>query len=101
MLSGHAALSTGIHLQLYTDDAKAVAHELLNRGIDFRIRETHLYAGAMQITVPTLSYTRDDCEVHLTVLSMRELRLQLKGSIDGRPLQRAKRAAVAALIAGQ
>lgn len=101
VLSGHAALTAGIHLQLYTDDVKAVAHELLNRGIGYRSSETRLYAGAMQITSPTLSYTRDDCEVHLTVLSTRELRMQLTGSIGGRPILRAKREAVAALLVEQ
>ena len=98
-LNGHAGASTGIHLHLYTEDAKAVTHELLNRGIDFRTRETRLYACTVPLVAPTLSYLHAGVEVCLTVLSRRELRLQLTASVDGKPIERAKREAVAALFA--
>ena len=101
VLKGSAGKYADIHLQLYTDNAKAIEHLLLNRRIDFRCGEVRLYAGEMAVDAPTLSFTRNGVEIHLTVLSSRELRSHLKASAEGKPIERARRDAVQALIAAE
>lgn len=99
VLSGNAGKYADIHLQLFTDAAKSVEHFLLSRAINFHGGETRLYAGDMLLDAPVLSFTRDGIDIHLTVLSLRELRCQLKASAEGKPIGRATREVVAALIA--
>lgn len=99
VLRGSAGKYAAVSLQLFTDNAKGVEHFLLNRGIDFRNGETRLYAGDMTLDAPVLSFERDGVEIRLTLLSPRELRAQLKASAGGRPIERARREAVEALIA--
>jgi hypothetical protein len=101
VLKGNAGKYAAIHLQLFTDNAKSVEHYLLNRGIEFRSDESRLYAGDMPVEAPVLSFDRDSVEIHMTVLSSREQRLQLKTSPQGKPLERARREAVAALLAAE
>ena len=59
VLRGSAGKYAGIHLQLFTDNAKSVEHYLLDRDIDFRSGETRLYAGDMPFTAPVLSFDRE------------------------------------------
>jgi hypothetical protein len=51
------------------------------------------------MTAPVLICNHGGYDVSLTVLSLRELRLALKTSISGKPIERANADAVAALIA--
>lgn len=99
VLRGSAGKYAAVNLLLFTDNTKSVEHDLLNRGIDFRSGETLLYAGDMALDAPVLSFERDGVAIHLTLLSPRELRSQLKASAGGKPIERAKREAVEALIA--
>jgi hypothetical protein len=99
VLTGSAGKYAAVSLLLFTDNTKGAEHYLLNRGIDFRSGETRLYAGDMALDAPVLSFERAGVEIHLILLSPRELRSQLKASAGGRPIERAKREAVAALIA--
>jgi hypothetical protein len=99
VLTGSAGRYADIHLQLFSDSAKGVEHYLLDRAIRFRGGEARLYAGDMPFSAPVLSFDREGCAIHLTLLSSRELRSQLKTSIAGKPMDRATREAVQALIA--
>jgi hypothetical protein len=99
VLRGSAGRYAGIQLQLFTENAKSVEHYLLDRDIRFRCTETRLYAGDLSLTAPVLIFDRDGCDIYLTLLSPRDLRLPLKTSVAGRPIERAKAEAVAALIA--
>ncbi len=101
VLKGSAGKYAAVHLQLFTDTDKNVEHYLLNHRIVFRSDECRLYAGDMTLSAPVLSIDRDGVEIHLTVLSSRDQRLQLKTSPDGKPLERARREAVAALLAAE
>ena len=101
VLRGSAGKYAGIHLQLFTDNAKSVEHYLLDRNTDFRGGEARLYAGDMPLAAPVLSFDRAGIDIHLTVLSLRELRSQLKASAEGKPIERVKREAVQALIVAQ
>lgn len=98
-LTGVAGKYSGIQLQLFTDNAKGIEHYLLNRGVSFRGGQTRLYAGDMELTVPTLAFDRNGVETRLTLLSPRELRSRLKASVEGKPIERASRQAVEVLIA--
>ena len=98
VLTGSAGKYADIHLQLFSESMKSVEHYLLDREIRFRGGETRLYAGDMPLAAPVLSFNRQGFDIHLTVLSPRDLRLQLKTSIEGMPIERAKPAAVAALL---
>ncbi len=98
VLKGNAGRYAAVHLQLFTDDGKHVEHRLLNQGIEFRSREVRLYAGEMAIDAPVLSFDRDGVEIQMMMLSRRDQRLQLRTSPQGRPLERARRDAVAALL---
>lgn len=99
-LTGGAGKYAGIHLQLFTDNTKGVEHYLLDRRANFRSGQTRLYAGDMELVAPTLSFDREGVEIRLTVLSLRELRSRLKASAESKPIARARRAAVEALIVG-
>lgn len=98
VLTGSAGRYADIHLHLFSDSAKAVEHFLLGRDIRFRGGESRLYAGDMPFAAPVLSFDREGYEVHLTLLSPRDLRSQLKTTAAGKPLDRARRDAVEALI---
>ena len=100
VLNGTAGKYADIHLQLFSDSAKSVEHYLLARAIHFRGGETRVYAGDMPFAAPVLSFNREGYDVHLTVLSPRDLWSQLKTSVAGKPIERARCAAVEALIAG-
>jgi hypothetical protein len=99
VLSGNAGKYAAINLQVFTDNIKSVEHYLLNRDIDFRSGEIRIYAGDMPLAAPVLSFNRDGIDVHLTLLLPRELRCQLKASADGKPIERARREVVEALLA--
>ena len=100
VLKGSAGRYADIHLHLFCDSAKSVEHYLLDRDIRFRGGETRLYAGDMPFAAPVLSFNREGYDVHLTLLSPRDLRLPLKTGVAGKPIERARRDAVEALIAG-
>jgi hypothetical protein len=98
VLRGNAGKYAAISLQLFTDNSKNVEHYLLDRDIFFRSSETRLYAGDTPLAAPVLSFSRDGIDIHLTLLMPRDLRSQLKASAEGKPIERAKREAVEALI---
>lgn len=101
VLTGKAGKYAAINLQLFIDNLKSVEHYLLDRRIDFRSGETRLYAGDVPLAAPVLSFNRDGIDIHLTLLLPRELRCQLKASVEGRPIERAKLEAVKALLAAE
>jgi hypothetical protein len=99
VLNGNAGKYAAINLLLFTDNGKSVEHYLLARAIDFRNSATRFYASDMPLTAPVLSFRRNDIDIHLTLLAPRELRCQLKASAEGKPIERARREAVEALLA--
>jgi len=99
VLNGSAGKYAAIQLQLFTDSTKSVEHYLLGQGIQFRGGEARLFAGDLPISAPVLSFDRDGDEFQLTVLTPRDLRLPLRMSAGGKPIDRAKPAVVEALLA--
>src|SRR5258705_9989389 len=90
VLRGSAGKYADIQLQLFCDNAKSVEHYLLDQGVQFRSAEARLYAGDMALLAPVLVFNRDGYDIHLTLLSPRDLRLPLKTTPAGRPLDRPK-----------
>jgi hypothetical protein len=99
VLRGSAGKYADIQLQLFAENLKSVEHSLLGRGVNFRRADTRLFAGDVPIVAPLLVLQRDGYEIHLTLLSLRDLRVPLKTALGGKPIERAKADAVAALIA--
>jgi hypothetical protein len=100
VLRGSAGRYADIQLLLFCDSDKKIEHYLLDRDIRFQTAETRLYAGDMLVIAPVLIFNRNDCDVHLTLLTRRELRLPLRTSRAGKPIERARPTAVEALISG-
>ena len=99
VLRGSAGKYADIQLQLFCDNTKSVEHYLLGHGVQYRGAQARLYAGDMEVPAPVLIFDRAGYDIHLTLLSPRDLRLALKTTPAGKPLERAKADAVAALIA--
>lgn len=98
VLTGNAGRYAAIFLHIYTDESKGVEHYLLNHGIEFQLSNTTLYEGDRELRLAKLSFERSGVEIHLTVLSPRELRVPLRTTRAGKPFERAKRDAVAELL---
>jgi len=98
VLRGSAGKYADIQIQLFCDNAKSVEHYLLGKGVQFKSAQSQLYAGDMAVPAPVLIFNRGGYDIHLALLSPRDLRLALKTSPAGRTLERAKADAVAALL---
>lgn len=98
VLRGSAGIYANIQLQLFCENLKTVELYLLGKGVSFRTAETRLFAGDMPIVAPVLIFARAGLDVHLTLLSPRELRASLRTAPSSKPINRAKAEAVAALL---
>ncbi|HXF65619.1 MAG TPA: hypothetical protein VNK67_02825 [Burkholderiales bacterium] len=99
VLTGNAGKYADINLQLFTDNVKAVELYLIDRGIPYRAAQCRLYFGAVARTVPVYTLEEGGTEIELTVLSVRDLRVPLRTSLEGRVIERAKLRAVEQLLA--
>jgi hypothetical protein len=99
VLSGNAGKYADINLQLYTDSAKAVELYLIDRRIPYRTAQSRLYCGAEPLTAPVYTVSDNDTEIELTVLTPRELRGNVRTSLEGKNIERAKLPAVEQLLA--
>jgi hypothetical protein len=100
VLSGIAGPYATIHLQLYTDSAKAVELFLLNRGLPYRTGQVRLYAGGELRLLPVFSIDDEGIEIEMTVLETRDLRAPVRITAEGRNIERAKLPTVRALLDG-
>lgn len=98
VLTGIAGPYAAIHLQLFTDNAKAVELYLIDRKIPYKTSQSRLYAGQEQRVLPVFSLTDDGADIELIVLESRELRVPLRATPEGRTIERAKLRAVEALL---
>ena len=99
VLDGSAGKYADIKLQLFTDDEKSVELYLIDRRIPYRAAQSRLYSGVELRTVPVYVVSDDGTDIELTVLSPLDLRGQLRTSLEGKNIERAKAQAVAALLA--
>lgn len=98
VLSGMAGPYAAIHLQLFTDNVKAVELFLIDRNIAYKTGQSRLYAGHELRVLPVFSITDADADIELTVLDVRDLRVSLRATVGGRIIERARLPAVAALL---
>lgn len=98
VLSGIAGPYAVIHLQLFTDNSKAVELLLIDRGIAYRTGQSRLYAGQELRVLPVFSLDSGDAEIEITVLDRRDLRSPLRATAEGRIIDRARLSAVEALL---
>lgn len=98
VLSGIAGPYAVIQLQLFTDNPKAVELFLIDRGMAYKTGQTRLYAGQELRLLPVFSMEGEDAEIEITVLEARDLRAPMRSSAEGRIIDRARRAAVEALL---
>lgn len=99
VLNGNAGKFAAIQLQLFTDNAKEVELHLINSGVEYSGGTSRIYAEGFPLDVPTLSFVHSDVDIHLKILYLHHLRHALKTSAEGKQIERAPRAAVAALLA--
>jgi len=100
VLSGIAGKYAGISLQLFADSVKDVEMFLLNRRIAYSCGEQRLYGGGTERAVPVFIVDFEGTEVRLSVLATLDQRAALRAAPTGRPIERARLAAVEALLAG-
>src|SRR3989344_5769677 len=98
VLSGMAGPYAAIHLQLFTDNVKAVELFLIDRDIAYRPGQSRLYAGHELRVLPVFSITDADADIELMVLDVLDLRAPLRATAGGRVLERARLPVVAALL---
>jgi hypothetical protein len=98
VLSGIAGKYASIQLQLFTDDVKAVELFLIDSGIAYEAGQTSLYSGDTRITVPLFTLTDDNAAIEITVFCAHDERLPQRTSPAGKIMERAKLAAVEALL---
>lgn len=98
VLAGMAGPYAVIHLQLFTDNPKAVELFLIDRGIAYKTGQSRLYAGQELRVLPVFSLEGEDAEIEITVLDARDLRAPMRATAEGRIIDRARLAAVEALL---
>lgn len=100
VLDGTADEHSPIALQLYSDDADAVARHLEQHGIPAETRERNLRLDRDRSgNFPVWLFSADALGFDLTVLPLAVLRQAPLSSVDGKPMRRASLAHVQQLLA--
>jgi hypothetical protein len=98
VLSGIAGPYAAIHLQLFTDNPKAVELFLIDRNMPYKTGQIRLYAGHEPRLLPVFSIVVDGADIELTVFDSRDLRAPVRASAEGRVIERARLPVVAELL---
>lgn len=98
VLSGIAGPYAVIHLQLFTENPKAVELFLIDRKMPYKTGQSRLYAGHEPRILPVFSISVEGTEIELTVFDSRDLRVPVRATAEGRVIERARMPAVAALL---
>lgn len=98
VLSGTAGPYAMIHLQLFTDNPKAVELFLIDRNFQYKTGQSRLYAGHELRTLPVFHINVDGTDIELTAFDSRDLRVPARATAEGRVIERARLSAVAALL---
>lgn len=99
VLAGTATRYSGISLMLFTDSPKEVELYLLNRNIPFKCGEKRYRFGDSLRSVPVLQFAGGEhADVEIAIFSTADLRHAPRHAGDGRPLDKARRAEVEALL---
>ena len=98
VLSGVAGPYAVIHLQLFTDNVKAVELFLIDRKMPYKTSQSRLYAGHELRVLPVFSISVEGTDIELTVFDGRDLRAPVRATAEGRVIERARLPVVAALL---
>ena len=98
VLKGTAGKYADIDLQLYTDNEKGVELYLMARGKRYRPGQRRLWIGEDARTVSVFTVEDAGVEIELVVLALDDLRVPIRTAAEGKPLERARVAAVEALL---
>lgn len=101
VLSGTASPHNGIELHLFADTPEAVVFQLLERGVRHRVaeRRVKLLRDEAQ-SLPTVQFASGRYDVDAVVFPRDGIRQAPLSPVDGRPMRRATREEVEALVAG-
>ncbi len=100
VLEGTAGVHSDVNLQLFADSPEEVNLFLMEQQIPFEHAERRLRFGEGEgEAFPAFRLLADQVAVELVVLPPKLLRQAPLSPVDGRPMQRASRAAVEALLA--
>ncbi len=99
VLSGTATRHSDINLHLFTDNAKEVELFLLNRNMPYETGEKRFRLNDDIVSVPSFTLQGETGEIRLAVFASGDLRKSANGTIEGKPLERAKIKQVETLIA--
>ena len=98
VLNGNAGKYADINLQLFTDNEKGVELYLMQRGGQYKAGQRRLWIGEAVRTVPTFTVDDAGVEIEMVVLALDDLRVPVKATPDGKPVERARAPAVQALL---
>ena len=99
VLRGTADGNSPVHLHVFTDHPEALLLFLQDHAIPFEQDQRSLrYGGGREVTAPLLRFHAGEVRVDLTVLPFDGLREAPLSPVDGRPMARADREAVVALL---
>lgn len=98
VLAGIAGPYAVIHLQLFTDNPKAVELFLIDRGMAYKTGQSRLYVGQEPRVLPVFTLEDGDATIELTVLDARDRRAPMRATAEGRTIDRARLTAVEAML---
>lgn len=101
VLSGTASPHSGIELHLFADTPEAVVFRLLERGIRHRVAERRVKLLRDEPRAyPSVQFSSGGYDVDAVVFPRDGIRQAPFSPVDGKPMRRATRAEVEALVAG-
>jgi hypothetical protein len=101
VLSGNASAHSAIQLHLFADTPEAVALRLMEAGVKYHVgqRRVRVLRDATE-PYPTFEFSSEDAEVEAIVFPRDGIRQSPFGPVDRRPMRRATRQEVEALLEG-
>jgi predicted nucleotidyltransferase len=99
VLSGTASAHSDINLHLFADSSEQVAFRLIRDEIPYRLSERRVRVGTDRYEVyPVYKFFAGDAPVDATVFPLDGLRQAPFGPVDGKPIRRARREELDAMI---
>jgi len=99
VLSGTATEHSDVQLHLFADCAESVTIKLMDRGIPHEVTEKRVRMDSERLLAyPGVRFELDDQSIDVTVFPTDGIRQAPVSPVDGRPMKRASRVEVAALL---
>lgn len=99
VLSGTATEHSDVQLHLFADCAESVTIKLMDRGIPHEVTEKRVRMDPERVLAyPGVRFELDDHSIEATVFPTDGIRQAPVSPVDGRPMKRASRIEVAALL---